>query len=104
MFPILATLVHNITPPDISKDADIEFKKWIDLLKEFIEDEFKIKCRASGRAVTFPVLCEDVRLKVDLLVSPYWNHQKEFYDFLRYIPKEERARYVPVNVIAYNCK
>ena len=59
------------------------FKYWTTQLKEFIEKKFRYKCEMSHRAVQFIFPNEGVNLKVDLLVSPYWNTPNGLYQFLK---------------------
>lgn len=69
------------------------FKKWVDMLKAFMVEEFHRPAHTPGRnhrLVRFDITNDDVTLQVDLLVSPYWNYPKDFYNFLRHIPKEKR--------------
>ena len=81
---------------DISPDAvyyENGFKKWVDMLKVFVKEEFDPKAETPGqnhRLVHFTFPHKIVTLPVDLLVSPYWNRPEEFYNFLRRIPKKSR--------------
>ena len=90
------TNTHISLYTDISPEAVYHangFKKWIDLLKLFMERKFKLTCGTPGynhRSVQFPIQYSGVSLCVDLLVSPYWNTPREFYGFLRRIPKEQQ--------------
>ena len=94
-------MAHPYTPytfcyTDISPDAvyhENGFKRWVDMLKVFMEEEFKLTAKTPGhnnRSVQFVFTYGDVSLQVDLLVSPYWNDPEEFYNFLRRIPKEKQ--------------
>ena len=70
------------------------FKKWIDLLKSFMERKFRLTCSTPGynhRSVQFQIRYDGVDLCVDLLASPYWNTPPEFYLFLNRISKEKQA-------------
>ncbi len=64
------------------------FGKWLDQLQTFLEEQPKV---AITKRTKFSVQFKfnDI-IDVDLLVSPYWNNQHDFYDFLRGVPKEER--------------
>ena len=69
------------------------FKRWVDMLKVFMEEEFNLRTSTPGynhRSVQFDIRYKNEPLKVDLLVSPYWNNPEEFYNFLRRIPTEKR--------------
>ena len=72
------------------------FKKWVDLLKVFMEEEFDLSSNAStpgynNRSVQFPIQYNGVVLAVDVLVSPYWDTPRDFYQFLRGVPKDSRS-------------
>ena len=81
---------------DISAEAvyhENGFKRWVDMLKEFMEEEFNLTAKTPGqnhRLVHFDISYRNVTLPVDLLVSPYWNKPEEFYNFLSHIRKEKR--------------
>ena len=81
---------------DISAEAvyrENRFKRWVDMLKVFMEEEFNLTTSTPGynhRSVQFDISYKNVTLPVDLLVSPYWDKPEEFYNFLRRIPKENR--------------
>ena len=72
------------------------FKTWVDMLKVFIESRNGLNLTAktpgrNNRSVQFDIRYENVSLSVDLLVSPEWGDDpKEFYKFLKCIPKEKR--------------
>ena len=71
------------------------FKRWVDMLKVFMEEEFSLTTSTPGynhRSVQFDIRYRNESLQVDLLVSPYWgNDPEEFYNFLRRIPKEKQG-------------
>ena len=76
------------------------FKQWIIQLKAFIIGfpGVQLKPSRSPYADYYSVqfsyqVSIGVSIEVDLLVSPYWNDQHEFYNFLRQVPQEERIRY-----------
>ena len=63
------------------------------MLKVFVERNLQPNCINPGynhRSVQFKI-CDGVTLSVDLLVSPYWNTPRDFYNFLRQIPKQKQA-------------
>ena len=102
VFVLRSICLHHA---DISPDAVYYangFGRWIDLLKLFMDRKFQLTCRTPGinyRLVKFPITYNGVSLDVDLLASPYWNTPREFYDFLRRIPKEKRAMLVTIDHI-----
>ena len=64
------------------------FGKWLDKLQQFLETLRNVKItKRTKYSVQFKY---DGLIDVDLLVSPFWNNQDEFYDFLRGVPQEER--------------
>ena len=76
------------------------FKQWIVQLKAFIIDfpGVQLKPSRSPYADYYSVqfsyqVSREVSIEVDLLVSPYWNNQHEFYNFLRQVPHGERMWY-----------
>ena len=82
----------DIKEEDVLKNSG--FRKWITILKEFIEGELKVTATTTGRSVQFEFRNEGLKLSVDLLVSPYWSSPEDFYHFLRRIPKEKCSMYV----------
>lgn len=72
------------------------FGKWLDQLETFLERQPKVVITKRTKfSVQFKF--DDI-IDVDLLVSPYWNNQHDFYDFLRGVPKEERYEWVQLTV------
>ena len=70
------------------------FQQWTEALKIFIKQMFGIVGNNPGkhhRAVRFEKITEGLKLRVDLLVSPYWQTPDEFYNYLRSIPKESHS-------------
>ena len=69
------------------------FKKWVGLLKAFVEEEFNLPStpRYNNRSVQFSIPYNGVLLAVDLLVSPYWETPRDFYQFLQGVPKDSRS-------------
>ena len=48
----------------------------------------------NHRSVQFRFCHKGVELDVDLLASPYWDTPREFYQFLRSLPRERRDMWV----------
>ena len=76
------------------------FKQWIIQIKAFIIGFSGVQLKPSRGpyadyySVQFSYqVSRGVSIEVDLLVSPYWNDQHEFYNFLRQVPQGERIRY-----------
>ena len=75
------------------------FAPWISQLKAFIIGFPGVQLKPSHSpyadyySVQFSYqVSRGVSIDVDLLVSPYWNNQHEFYNFLREVPQGERIR------------
>ena len=69
------------------------FKKWLQKLDQFLELQLRtsyVKTRMTLRSVQFTF--KD-KIEVDLLVSPYFEKPKDFYEFLKSVPHDERDRY-----------
>ena len=66
------------------------FTKWLIPLQDFIEKTFSLKTKKTKRSVQFRF--RDL-IDVDLLLSPYWEDQHEFYTFLKGIPRRQRDGY-----------
>ena len=62
------------------------FRPWLQLLKTFLERTLYISVEMFPHSVQFDYVHRGCTLEVDLLVSPYWNNQKEFYSFLKSVP------------------
>ena len=64
------------------------------MLKVFVERNLQLTCTNPGfnqRSVQFQIRNDGVTLCVDLSVSPYWSTPRDFYNFLRQIPKQKQA-------------
>ena len=61
-------------------------------------EKLNIRSVGSGgyqrRSLQFIIYPCGVKLKVDLLVSPYWTNPREFYMFLERIPSDKREMWV----------
>ena len=69
------------------------FKPWISQLEEFIQGFEDVAVRGANEfSVSFSYKTSQGLLDVDLLVSPYWNHPRDFYQFLREVRKQERIK------------
>lgn len=86
--------MSHIATHNFNSDVDTHtmrykgFGKWLDQLETFLERQPKVVITKRTKfSVQFKF--DDI-IDVDLLVSPYWNNQHDFYDFLRGVPKEER--------------
>ena len=69
------------------------FKKWLQKLDRFLELHFRMsyaKTRMTHRSVQFTF---KGKIEVDLLVSPYFEKPKDFYEFLKSVHRDERDRY-----------
>ena len=69
------------------------FKKWISQLKEFIQHVRGVKLKRGNECLSVAFsykVTEDISLEVDLLVSPFWEHPDNFYQFLRTVPERDR--------------
>ena len=95
------TLCYNgYTPQDINAAVVSQqngFHYWTAKLQQFIERELKIRTELPGyhhRSVQFKFPYQGVELDVDLLASPYWDTPREFYQFLRSLPRERRDMWV----------
>lgn len=73
------TMVFNIGQPN-SRSS----------LKKYFTSEALLQAIYNHRSVQFEYYYEGVTLAVDLLVSPFWDSPREFYLFLRRIPREKR--------------
>ena len=66
-------------------------------LRDFLKATFPENClgmKLTSRSVQFRFTHPNtsIPLDVDLLVSPYWENEHEFYRFLRKVPHLERPR------------
>ena len=75
------------------------FQPWISQLKDFIKqlEGVELKQHHSKCAEYYSVeftyeVSDDESLEVDLLVSPYWDTPKDFYDFLKTVRKKYRKK------------
>lgn len=79
---------------------DARYARWLVQLYDFLQATYKHGCafkqRRDGinRSVQFTF--KDT-IDVDLLVSPYWRDQYEFYEFLKGIPPMERKKCVSLS-------
>ena len=71
------------------------FKPWISQLKAFMQKFQGVHLHYRGeKAELYSVqfsyeISRGISIEVDLLVSPYWEHPEEYYDFLREVPHGE---------------
>ena len=72
------------------------FQPWISQLKNFIQHFPDVRMQnRGGRGDWFSVefsyqVSHGVILEVDLLVSPYWDTPRDFYEFLKTVREEDR--------------
>ena len=71
---------------------DNGYRAWLGKLQHFLQQslgrKFKLD-QLTPHAVQFEY---DGKIDVDLLLSPYWSDQHQFYDFLRQVPEANRFR------------
>ena len=86
--------IVDITGEDIRSGG---YADWLEKLYDFLRYNYGYECvfhREKFRSVPFTFKS---LIDVDLLVSPYWSDQHEFYQFLRGASAKERNKYVPLN-------
>ena len=68
------------------------YQAWLEKLKHFLQQslgrKFKLD-KMTPHAVQFEY---GGKIDVDLLLSPYWSDQHQFYDFLGQVPEAKRFR------------
>ena len=74
------------------------FKPWISQLKAFMQKFqgvylLNFSKNAELYSVQFSYeISRGISIEVDLLVSPYWEHSEDYYDFLREVPHGQRMK------------
>ena len=80
---------------DVLQNIDTMFRPWISKLKPFIKQiqGVTVKSRDENFLVQFTYqVPQEMSISVDLLISPHWSDQHEFYKFLRSVRKDDRIK------------
>jgi len=72
------------------------FRSWLDRLQQFLETQHR-RVRITNRTNHSVQFKFDDIIDVDLLVSPCWSDQQEYYDYLRSVRVEDRYERVISN-------
>lgn len=81
-------LYYHCTDVDTHTMRYQGYGKWLEKLEAFLITQPKVENLTRNKFL-IEFRFADL-IDVDVMVSPFWNNQHEFYDFLRGIPKEER--------------
>nr|ADW54557.1 OAS1Aa transcript 2 [Geodia barretti] len=87
----LVVYSSEISASDVCRSED-HFKPWLKRIHHFLENNlegFKFE-KLKQRSLQFDYHHPSCVIKVDLLVSPHWDSCEDFYQFLKYIPKNKR--------------
>lgn len=85
----------DIDPGEVLAEEDNQFRKWLSLLKSFLQKEYGGDFVVEKEGIRSLQFRFRNNIDVDLLVSPFWGKDKptQFYGFLKTIPRDQRDRY-----------